>query len=102
MQRGVQSHQCMAAVPIDLERERLANLRRRRAAGRNMHDAVERIALAGVGYRNALAAGTQERAAVAHLSAALWIEDGAIELDTAFMHSDDARARALQVGIVSE
>src|SRR5687768_13951935 len=98
----MQAHERVAALPIDLERERLADLGLRHARRGDVHHAFRRIALACIGDGDALAACTQERAGIPDLTAAHWVEERAIELDTSFVDGDHACARAFQIGVVSE
>ena len=67
-----------------------------------MDHAVHALALSRFGNRNALAVSAQQRPRIAHLPATRRIEDRAIELDAAFVHRRDLRARSLQIGVVSE
>lgn len=85
--------------PVDLERKRFPDLRLWHGGRRDVQHTVDRIALAGVGDRNALAVRAQQRARVAQLPATQWTEDRAVEFDAAVMDGDDARARSLQYAL---
>ena len=92
VERGVQPHQRMAG---DLEDQRFARGRLRRARRADVPHAGRIVALARVGDGDALAAVADQHAGVAHLAAALRIEDRAVELDAALVGGDDARLRGL-------
>ena len=100
VQSGVQAHERVAPVPVDLQRQRLSGFEQRTAGSRNVQDAVERVALACVRDHDPLAVLPDQRAGVARLAAAQRIEDRAIELDPALADRNDLGRCALEVGIV--
>jgi hypothetical protein len=102
VQRGVQAHECVAPIPVDLEADGFADFRQRRAGGDDMRDSAGRLTLARIRDRNAVAVVADQETRIAGLPAAERIEDRAVELDLAVAHGDDTRRRGLQVCVVSE
>src|SRR5439155_21143157 len=102
MQRRVQPHQRIAAPPVDLERQRLSDFRRRYRRRGNVQYRVDRLALARIGDHDALAVRPYQYTRVSWLAAAQRVEDRPVELDAALVHRDDLRVRGLQVSVVPE
>ena len=95
MQGGVQTHQRVTTLPVDLQRDKLADLRTRHARRRNVLYISPGTALACVNDRNVLPAWTNQDAAVAGLTPSQWVEIRPVKLDSALVNGHYARRRAL-------
>ena len=91
VQRRVQAHQRIAARPVELERERLPELRPRHRGRGEVPHRVGGVALARIDDGDPLAVRAQQSTRVALLPAADRVEDRAVEFDAAIVHGDDPR-----------
>jgi hypothetical protein len=90
----VHAHQPVAPVPVDPQRQRLADFRQGLAGSRDMDDLV--LGLAGDGCRDGDARPVRpfEMPGVAGLAAGCGVEYGAVEQDAAAIVDADDRAAA--------
>ena len=98
----MQTHQSVTALPVDLQRDRLAGLRQGAAGRHDVQDAIGCLSLAGIGDGKAFTAGPQQCAGVARLPAALRVEHGPVELDAALAGGEYPRGGGLEIGVVPE
>jgi hypothetical protein len=102
VQRRVQSHQRVSAVPVERELDLFTDLGPDCRCVEQVHDAVDALAFAGIDDRNALARGSGEHPCVARLPAAERIEDRSVELDPLLADRDHPCSRALEVCVFSK
>src|SRR5262245_10537260 len=95
------AHVCVAAIPVQLQCDALADGRKRRTWRENVHDALA-VAMARIDDRDETAVCATKAAGVTRLTAAHRVEDRAVELDAGIADRDDTRLAASEICVVPE
>ena len=96
------AHALIAPIPVDFCDDARARGGKGRAHGRRVQNRLPIGVIARIDDRDRLAVVEDQRALVAGLAAALRIEDGPIERDSAHVRGEHFRLGLAQIGIVAE
>jgi hypothetical protein len=100
---GVHAHQLVAAVPVDMQRQLLADFRHRLVGSGNVDDLVLGLAADRCGDLDLRPVGAFEKAGIARLAAGGGIEAGLVEDDAAAIVDRDHGALGdREIGIVAK